>query len=166
MRRSSGDSCVVRPFSQYGRETWDPQVDIWNFDETGFLMGQISSLSLSPRQKAVERQEDPAGNREWVTAIQAVRSDGEVILPYLVVADKTHLESWYRNSPFPPEWTIDLSETGWTNNRIGVNWIKHFDKYSRPSYDRWKRLLVLDGHESHHSAEFENYCKENNIITL
>ena len=26
--------------------------------------------------------------------------------------------------------------------------------------------MVLDGHESHHSAEIENYCKENNIITL
>jgi hypothetical protein len=26
--------------------------------------------------------------------------------------------------------------------------------------------LVLDGHESHHSAEFELFCKENKIITL
>ncbi|KAJ3571483.1 hypothetical protein NPX13_g5366 [Xylaria arbuscula] len=28
------------------------------------------------------------------------------------------------------------------------------------------RLLVLDGHESHISAKFEVYCKDNNIITL
>jgi hypothetical protein len=27
-------------------------------------------------------------------------------------------------------------------------------------------LLILDGHESHHSTEFELYCQENNIITL
>jgi hypothetical protein len=27
-------------------------------------------------------------------------------------------------------------------------------------------LLILDGHESHYSDEFEEYCKENNIITL
>jgi hypothetical protein len=27
-------------------------------------------------------------------------------------------------------------------------------------------MLVLDGHESHHSFEFETYCKDNNIITL
>ena len=26
--------------------------------------------------------------------------------------------------------------------------------------------MILDGHESHHSDEFEEYCKENNIITL
>ena len=28
------------------------------------------------------------------------------------------------------------------------------------------RLLILDGHESHHSAGFEAYCKEKNIVTL
>ena len=27
-------------------------------------------------------------------------------------------------------------------------------------------MLVLDGHKSHISTEFEDYCKENNIITL
>ena len=27
-------------------------------------------------------------------------------------------------------------------------------------------MLVLDGHESHVNAEFEEYCKENNIITI
>jgi hypothetical protein len=83
-----------------------------------------------------------------------------------VVAGKTHLEHWYRDSPFPPNWTIDLSETGWTNNRIGYDWIKHFDTHSRSRTTGTKRLLVLDGHESHHSAEFENYCKDNCIITL
>jgi hypothetical protein len=141
--------------------------DIWNFDETGFLMGQISStLVITSSDGRTKAKKIQPGNREWVTAIQAVRSDGEIIPPYLVVAGKTHLESWYRDSPFPPEWTIDLSETGWTNNRIGLDWIKHFDRYSRPRMTGAKRLLVLDGHESHHSAEFEEYCKENNIITL
>jgi hypothetical protein len=28
------------------------------------------------------------------------------------------------------------------------------------------RLLILDGHESHHSLEFQELCKENNIYTL
>jgi hypothetical protein len=27
-------------------------------------------------------------------------------------------------------------------------------------------MIVLDGHESHLSAEFEKYCQEKNIITL
>jgi hypothetical protein len=141
--------------------------DIWNFDETGFLMGQISpTLVVTSSEGRGRAKKIQPGNREWITVIQAVRSDGEVIPPYVVVAGKTHLESWYRDSPFPPDWTIDLSENGWTNNRIGLDWIKHFEKHSRPRTTGVKRLLVLDGHESHHSAEFEEYCKENNIITL
>ena len=27
-------------------------------------------------------------------------------------------------------------------------------------------MLILDGHESHHSTEFELHCQQNNIITL
>jgi hypothetical protein len=27
-------------------------------------------------------------------------------------------------------------------------------------------MLVLDGHESHQSAEFETFCKTNNIVTI
>jgi hypothetical protein len=102
--------------------------DIWNFDETGFLMGQITStLVITSSDGRVKAKKIQPGNREWVTVIQAVRSDGEIISLYLIVAGKIHLESWYRNSPFPPEWTIDLSETGWTNNQINIHWIKHFD---------------------------------------
>ena len=97
--------------------------------------------------------------------IQAIQSGGEVIPLCVVVAGKVHLDSWYRDSPFPPEWAIDLSENGWTNNSIGLDWIKHFDTYTRTRTTGRKRLLVLDGHESH-SAEFEDYCKENNIIKL
>ena len=29
-----------------------------------------------------------------------------------------------------------------------------------------RRLLILDGHESHHSLGFQELCKENNIYTL
>ena len=28
------------------------------------------------------------------------------------------------------------------------------------------RLLIIDGHESHNSLDFQNYCKDNNIVTL
>ena len=47
-----------------------------------------------------------------------------------------------------------------------MDWIRHFEKHTRARTVGSYRLLVLDGHESHHSDEFEEYCKENNIITL
>lgn len=130
-------------------------------------MGQISATLVVTSSEGRGRvKKIQPGNWEWVTVIQAVQSGGYAIPPYVVAAGKMHLESWYRNSPLPPDWTIDLSETGWTNNRIGVDWIKHFETHSRPHTTEGKRLLVLDGHESHHSLEFEDCCRFNNIITL
>jgi hypothetical protein len=36
----------------------------------------------------------------------------------------------------------------------------------KASSTRAYRLLIIDGHESHCSVDFQNYCKENNIIAL
>ena len=47
-----------------------------------------------------------------------------------------------------------------------MDWIQHFEKHTKPRTISGYRLLVLDGHESHHSDEFEEYCKEHNIVTL
>ena len=47
-----------------------------------------------------------------------------------------------------------------------MDWIRHFEEYTFRRKLGGHRLLILDGHESHHSDEFEEYCKEHNIITL
>ena len=61
---------------------------------------------------------------------------------------------------------IAVSDNGWTNNELGVAWIKHFDAHTKTRVVGTRRLLILDGHESHHSLEFQEFCKENNIYTL
>jgi hypothetical protein len=47
-----------------------------------------------------------------------------------------------------------------------MDWIQHFEKHTKARTIGGYRLLILDGHESHHSDEFEEYCKEHNIVTL
>lgn len=51
-------------------------------------------------------------------------------------------------------------------NLISLDWIKHFDQRLASRSVGKYRLLVLDGHESHHSIDFKDYCKANNIVTL
>jgi hypothetical protein len=49
---------------------------------------------------------------------------------------------------------------------MGLEWLKHFDRcITKRSYSRY-RLLILDGHESHDSVDFEAYCKRNKNIAL
>jgi hypothetical protein len=47
-----------------------------------------------------------------------------------------------------------------------MDWIRHLEKHTKARTVGSYPLLVLDGHESHHSDDFEEYCKEHNIITL
>jgi hypothetical protein len=141
--------------------------DQWNFDEIGFLMGMIHAgmvvTTSDGRSKAKLVQ---PGDREWATVIQAVSVAGEAIPPFIILAAKYHLANWYTECGLPAEWVIEITENGWTTNEVGYAWIQHFDRSTRSRTKGRYRLLILDGHESHHSARFEAYCKANDIITL
>jgi hypothetical protein len=87
--------------------------DIYNFDETGFMMGVISTAMVvtSSDGRAKAKKVQP-GNREWVTVIQGVSSQGWAVPPFIIVAGKNHLTSWYENSRFPSDWVIAVTENG------------------------------------------------------
>ena len=111
--------------------------------------------------KAVSIQ---SGNREWVTAIEGVNATGWAISPFLILLGKIHQAAWYRD--IPSDWIISVSDNGWTTNQLGLAWLKHFDSCTKARTVGTYRLLILDGHSSHATPEFDQYCTENRIITL
>jgi hypothetical protein len=141
--------------------------DFYNFNETGFIMGIICPAMVvtcadrRSRGKAVQ-----PGNREWATAIACINSEGWSVPLFLVVQGKNHLANWYTNSSLPPNWVIKPTSNSWTNNKTGLEWLKHFDKHTTARAKGLYRMLVLDGHKSHESAEFQEYYKAHNIIPL
>jgi hypothetical protein len=141
--------------------------DIYNFDETGFMMGIIFPgmvvTTSDGRSKAKLAQ---PGNREWATVIQGVNGSGWAIPPFIILAAQWHLANWYTECNLPANWRIATTNNGWTTNEVGLDWIKHFDYYTAPQTKGVYRLLIIDGHESHHSTQFELYCQEHKIITL
>ena len=141
--------------------------DTYNFDEAGFMMGVISTGAVVT---ASERRTRPKsvqqGNREWTTAIQCINAMGWAIPPFIIFQGKHHLSAWYKEGNLPQDWVIAVSENGWTTNELGLEWLKHFDKHTKRRVVGSHRLLILDGHESHDSLEFQQYCKDNKIITL
>jgi hypothetical protein len=141
--------------------------DVYNFDETGFIMGMIFPgivvTTSDGRGKAKLAQ---PGNREWATVIQGVNALGWAIPPFIILAAQYHLANWYSECSLPHDWRIATTDNGWTTNAVGLDWIKHFDYHTAPRTKGIYRLLILDGHESHHSTEFELYYRDNKIITL
>jgi hypothetical protein len=141
--------------------------EIYNFDETGFMMGVIASgMVVTGTERRGRPKSVQPGNREWITVIQAINAEGQAIPPFIIGAGQYHLANWYRDSNLPGNWAIATSENGWTDNEKGLEWLKHFDRCTTKGSKNRYRLLILDGHESHHSVDFERYCKANKIITL
>jgi hypothetical protein len=64
--------------------------------------------------------------------------------------------------------TIATSEKGWTSKDIALVWLKHhFEPQTRDPIDsKAPRLLIVDGHESHCSIEFIEFCDEHFISLL
>ena len=86
--------------------------------------------------------------------------------PFVVVKGKYILLSWYDEFKLLKGWRLSVSDNGWTTNEIGLEWIKHFEEHTQYQKVGVYRLLILDGHGSHHSTEFEIFCQDHNIITL
>jgi hypothetical protein len=127
-----------------------------DLDETSFMMGVIASgMVVTGTERRGRPKLVQPGNREWITVIQAINGEGWAIPPFIIGVGQYHLANWYRESNLPGGWAVATSQNGWTNNDIGLEWLKHFDRCTaNRSTDRY-RLLILDGHESHHSVDFE-----------
>lgn len=66
--------------------------DIYNFYETGFMMGQItSSMVVTGTDRSEKPKKIQPGNLELVTVIQGVCSDGWCVPPFIVVKGAYHL---------------------------------------------------------------------------
>jgi SAM-dependent methyltransferase len=62
---------------------------------------------------------------------------------------------------------IAVSKKDWTDNELGLNWlIEYFHPLTALSNSNTKCLLIIDGHESHYTIDFINFCDLNDIILL
>ena len=87
--------------------------DIYNFDETGFLMGMIASgMVVTGSEKRGKPKSVQPGSREWITVIQAINAEGWAIPPFIVVAGQYHLANWYQESNLPNDWVIATTQSG------------------------------------------------------
>jgi DDE superfamily endonuclease len=63
---------------------------------------------------------------------------------------------------------IAVSPNGWTDQDLGIAWMKKvFEPQTRALCNATApRLLILDGHNSHTTADFLDYAYEHNIIVI
>lgn len=140
--------------------------DRWNMDEKGFALGVIDSKKIVVRANDYKRFRIQPGNREWTSLIECVSVDGRKLPAYIIFAGKTIQAAWGRAYNEKNAY-IRVSENGWTDNEISVQWLNdHFEPSTRPCHSASYRLLIIDGHGSHVHNEFVEFCWEKKIVPL
>jgi hypothetical protein len=61
---------------------------------------------------------------------------------------------------------LGYSKKGYTNGEIGRAWIENFDKETRAKANGQRRLLLVDGHNSHYTLELLDYARAHQIEVL
>src|ERR1700704_1643084 len=95
---------IIEPWFDLVRRTIDENgiqtEDIYNFDETGFAMGLITTAKVITRAEYYGRRSIlQPGNREWVTSIECVGATGYILPPMVILKGKVHIEGWYEIIP-------------------------------------------------------------------
>jgi hypothetical protein len=147
-------------------------IHIFNMDEKGFQLGRVGRTNRIFDKKLYEqkgvRQALEDGSSEWITVMACICSDGKALSPTLIFqgANGAVQSSWVdavqagEHSVFTTS-----SPSGWSNNDIGLAWLKGvFEKETRRHASTGYRLLLLDGHGSHVTMDFIEYCNDNKIL--
>lgn len=134
-------------------------------DETGFRIGIGKDQVVVTKRKRAHYFGIPE-NRESATCIEAISAAGECCPAFIILTGQLHMAKWYRTAELDPRSRIATAPTGYSNDQLSFEWLKHFDEHSKRMQQGKKRLLILDGHGSHHTREFIQYCDDHGIVVF
>lgn len=98
---------------------------------------------------------------QLVTLVCIVGATGKSVPAFFIFSMKKFQQHFLKGAP--PVSSGGVSDSGWTNGKSFVDVLKHFVLHERPGREH-RKLIVLDGHESHASIEAFNYAKGNGIF--
>ena len=137
--------------------------DIWNFDETCFRIAVLTGrvVICDVNTKAVYLS-DP-DQRESLTSIECINGGGGTIPPMLILTGSILLQKHFQND-LEADTLIGINKTGYSNSNMSMEWIRHFNKFSKTQTKGKYRMLVFDGHGSHLTDDFLYYCWAHDIV--
>ncbi|XP_049809481.1 uncharacterized protein LOC126252623 [Schistocerca nitens] len=123
----------------------------------GFSMVNKPSKILSPKAVKSVHQQTTAEKEE--TVVIAANAMGQTVPPMFIFKGIRVTNSLKEN--VPPLSQVAVSENGWINLEIFLEYLKHFIYHIPPTRPV---LLMMDSHSSHVSPEALKFRQENGII--
>jgi hypothetical protein len=147
--------------------------NIYNMDEKGFLLGvtsrskRVFSKQLWEQKKVTAALQD--GNRDWITVLACICADGSWVDPTIVYEGTAGLrEGWLSDLEVGKHQVFfSNTPTGWSNDDLALAWVEQvFDRRTKEKAKRDYRMLLLDGHGSHVTQSFIDYCDRHRILLV
>ncbi|EMD66053.1 hypothetical protein COCSADRAFT_34649 [Bipolaris sorokiniana ND90Pr] len=82
----------------------------------------------------------------------------------IIVKGKSILDYWATD--LPDDYFINTTSSGYSTDLTAFHWIQHFEKQTKARTKGLWRLLLLDGHGSHDTREFLEYCELHRILAV
>ncbi|KAJ6436237.1 restless-like transposase [Purpureocillium lavendulum] len=150
-------------WSKYHSQSNIRKENIWNFDETGFMVGYLQRGGFVWTFTDVDRPIlCDSHDRVSVTTIETISAAGETIPPFIILPGVNIPGKWLAND-LEGGAMLATSEKGYISDRIALEWLQHFEKKTRPLDAEEKRLLLMDNCEAHYTSEFVSFCIDHNI---
>jgi hypothetical protein len=128
-----------------------------NFDESGFPIGVTTSeYVIVPIDCTVVYQVDLA-NRELVTTVETLNYGGKKVPSIIIFASAYHLRKHFDNN-IDGNILFARSLTGYSNDKLGLVYLKHFNRFTESLTKGSYCMLIFNGHGSHVTQPFIDYC--------
>lgn len=92
-----------------------------------------------------------------------MNATGHFVPPALIYPHKRPRDDLLYGGPL--QWICMVSDSGFINTELFINWLNNFKYFTHPSIDD-PVFLLLDNHSSHISLDAIDYDRENNIVML
>ena len=136
--------------------------DTYNFDKTGYQIRIVArSLVITPIDCTAVYINNPA-NRELLTSVECISAGGYHAPPIIIFKGVYHLRRYFNNN-IDSDILWARSDSGFTNDKLTLSWLKHFNQFTENRTVGRYRMLIFDGFGSHDTQDFIDFCQEHRI---
>ncbi|KLO08238.1 DDE-domain-containing protein [Schizopora paradoxa] len=142
----------------------DPE-NIYGMDKSGFPPSNQGTQQVVGRAGNKVQHKQGGGSRENVTALVTICADGSTLRPHVIFKGEQLMTRWIQNNICDAFFSV--SKNGWMDSELALQWLKTvFEPLTCEKAAGRIRVIVLDGHSSHYSLEFLQFCILHNIVVL
>ena len=142
--------------------------NIYNLDEIGFQMGHSQHENVVFNYRLGQPKSLTTGQTAWVSSLECISATGHAITPLVIhrgTVSNAPFDHWFPPSYECPNWFYGFTKKGWTSNEYSLGWLTEVFLPKTYNGGNW-RLLLLDGHGSHITGEFQYECLVNQVILI